>query len=67
MKRTLSQLKKWYLCYEEMVYVGGNTYAREVRDWGKCPYDTEEEANEVLKYWKCVDPVQYAGMFVYPM
>lgn len=49
---------KWYLCYEE---------DNEVRDWGKAPYDTEEEAEDALQYWKSVDPVQYAGMFVYPM
>lgn len=58
---------KWYLCYEEMVYVGDNTYMREVRDWGKCPHDTKKGAEKALAYWKSVDPVQYGEMFVYQM
>lgn len=60
-------MKKWYLCYEDFVWVGNSTYMREIREWGKCPYDTEEEAKEALAYWKSVDPVQYGGMFVYQM
>lgn len=60
-------MKKWYLCYEEFVWLGGSTYMREIRDWGKCPYDTAEEAEDALRYWKSVDPVQYDGMFVYQM
>lgn len=58
---------KYYLCYEDYVWVGGSTYMREIREWGKCPYDTEKEAEEACAYWKRVDPVQYADMFVYPM
>ena len=58
---------KWYLCYEDYECVGGNTYTREIRDWGKSPCDTEEEAAAALAYWKSVDPIQYGSMFVYQM
>lgn len=58
---------KYYLCYEDVELLPGGGYTREIRDWGKCPYDTEEEAREALAYWKSVDQVQYDGMFVWPM
>ena len=58
---------KWYLCYEDFVWLGGNTYTREIREWGNCPYDTREEAEKDLQYWKSVDPVQYGKLFVYQM
>lgn len=58
---------KYYLCYEDVEELPGGGYTRVVRDWGKCPYDTEEEAEDACAYWKSIDPVQYAGMFVYPM
>lgn len=47
--------------------MGGNTYTREIREWGNCPYNTREEAEEDLQYWKSVDPVQYAKLFVHQM
>ena len=57
---------KWYLCYEDYVWTGtgDNTYTREVHEWGNCPYDTKEEAEKDLQYWKSVDPVQYGKLFV---
>ena len=58
---------KWYLCYEYYPYAGSNTYAREIRELGNCPYDTREEAEKALRYWQSVDPVQYGNMFVYQM
>ena len=58
---------KWYLCYEDVIRFPTGGYTREIRDWGKAPYDTKEEAEDALRYWKSVDPVQYAGMFVYQM
>ena len=58
---------KWYLCYEDYVWTGGNTYTREIREWGNCPYNTKEEAEDDLRYWKSVDPVQYAKLFAYQM
>lgn len=58
---------RWYLCYEDEVELPGGGCAREVRDWGKGAYDTEEEAEDACSYWKGVDPVMYTGMFVYPM
>ena len=57
---------KWYICYEDYVWTGtgDNTYTREVHEWGNCPYDTKEEAEKDLQYWKSVDPVQYGKLFV---
>ena len=58
---------KWYLCYEAIEPLPGGGYTREVRDWGKAPYDTEEDAEDACSYWKSLDTVTYKDMFVYPM